>query len=719
MNRLSRFVLLCLALTATLHSALAVGPSLNLIGQFHTGIFDQGACEISAYDAATQRLFVVSASAASLLVLDMSDPTNPTQLFTLSAAAYGGNEINSVAVRNGVVAACAEANPKTDPGVIVFWDNNGNYLAHYPAGALPDMITFTPDGNYVLSANEGEPNDDYTVDPEGTVTIVNISGGIAGASVATASFTNYIGQEVALRAQGIRIFGPGANAAMDFEPEYIAINSSSSTAFVTLQENNAIAVIDIAGATVTALNPLGFKNHNLPGNKLDASNQDGAINLQNWPVYGMYLPDGIASYEVNGQTYLVTANEGDTREYTGTPGFVEFGRLRSFITLDPTVFPNAATLRNNVNLGRLNVTRTLGNPDNDGDFDEIYCFGGRSFSIWDENGNQVFDSGDDFETRIASMFPTEFNSNNDANQSFDSRSDDKGPEPESVVIADYCGRKFAFIGLERVGGIMIYDVTDPANSYYVDYVTSRDFSVIVDENNPATLAAAVELGPEGLLWISAADSPNGQPLLVCSNEINGSVTIYSAVCDEILPVEFGSFEAVAGDRSVSLYWNTLTETDNDHFELFRDNMKIATIDSRGNSADGAVYSWMDRTVENSVRYTYSLVSVSVNGERDELASASATPSATNGLPLEFALNPAYPNPFNPNTTLSYSIPEAAHVKLQVFDNTGREVATLVNEMINSGTHTLNFDANSLPSGLYIARLTAGTFSASQKLVLMK
>ena len=720
MNRLIRFAMLGLALMATLNSALAVAPNFSLLGQYQTGIFDASACEISAYDAASQRLFVISAAAGTVLVLDLSNPAAPTLLFSLSAAAYGGAEINSVDVHNGIVAACAQAAPKTDPGVIVFWDTNGNYLSHYTCGAQPDMITFTHDNHYVLTANEAEPNDDYTVDPEGSITVVDISGGVVGASVATASFAAYVGQEAALRAQGIRIYGPGANAAMDFEPEYIALNSSSTTAYVTLQENNAIAVVDIATATVTNLLPLGYKDHSLPGNALDPSDRDNgsggpAIHINNWPVFGMYEPDGIASYAVNGVTYLVTANEGDSRDYSG---FSEEGRVRGDLPLDPTAFPNASTLRDNANIGRLKVTTSMGDIDNDGDYDEIYCFGGRSFSIWDENGNQVFDSGDEFEVRLASMLPNDFNSTNDANQSFDSRSDDKGPEPEGVTVANVCGRWFAFIGLERVGGVMVYDITSPAHPYYVDYLTSRDFSAVVD-GTPASLDAVVELGPEGVTFVDAIDSPNGMPLLIVSNEVSGSVTIYSAYCDQILPVEFGSFDAFAGDRVVTLNWNTLTETNNDHFEIFRSGTMIASVESQGNGANGFNYAWVDQNVENNTTYNYSLVSVSQNGERNELATASATPGAASTMPVEFALNPAYPNPFNPNTSLSYSLPEAAHVTLTVFDNTGREVATLVNGLVNAGSHNVSFNANGLSSGIYFARMTAGSFSASQKLVLMK
>lgn len=173
-------------------------------------------------------------------------------------------------------------------------------------------------------------------------------------------------------------------------------------------------------------------------------------------------------------------------------------------------------------LGRLNVTTTLGDPDNDGDFDELYVFGTRSFSIWDDTGTLIFDSGDEFERKVAELFPNFFNSTNDENN-FDNRSDNKGPEPEGITLGRVGGRTLAFIGLERVGGFMLYDVTDPFSPFFLDYVNNCDFS-----GDPEA-GTAGDLGPEGLLFIDAKDSPNGHPLLVVTNEVSGTTTIYSSV----------------------------------------------------------------------------------------------------------------------------------------------------------------------------------------------
>ncbi len=386
-----------------------------------------------------------------------------------------------------------------------FFDTSGTLLNSLTVGALPDMLIFTPNGRRLLVANEGEPNDAYTIDPEGSVSIIDMTVGAANltqADVTTATFNDAIPKT---NASTIRKYGPGANLAQDLEPEYIAVSHDSKTAWVTLQENNALAILDIEAGVFTQLAGLGFKDHSQAGNGLDASDLDGGINIANWPVFGIYQPDAIESYRVRGVTYLVMVNEGDTRAFTG---FNEEVRV-SALTLDPTAFPNAAILKQNANLGRLTVTRATGDTDGDGDFDKILVPGARSFSIRTANGDLVFDSGDDFEQITAAQVPASFNSNGTA-ATFDTRSDNKGPEPEGVVLGKAFGRTYAFIGLERTGGIMVYDVSDPFSPTFVQYLnTTPD-----------------DISPEGLLFIKEEDSPNGKPLLVVSHEISSTTTIF-------------------------------------------------------------------------------------------------------------------------------------------------------------------------------------------------
>lgn len=359
-----------------------------MVGTYATGVFAGRGAEISAHDPATQRLFTVNAATSSIDIIDIANPAAPALVSSISLAGIGA-QANSVAVHGGVLAAAVEASPKQLPGAIAFFDADGTLLSVVTACALPDMVTWTNNGHFAVGACEGEPNDTYTDDPEGAIAIVDASAGAANvtqADVRIADFAAYNGNVPA----GVRVFGPNANAARDFEPEYIATSQDSKTAWVTLQENNAIATVDLIAGVVTNVVALGFKDHSLSRNALDPSDRDGpAIRIGTWPVRGMYLPDAIDSFQLNGTTYLVTANEGDSRAY---PGFDEERRVgASNVVLDPTVFPTAVAtaLKQNANLGRLKITASLGDTDNDGDFDVLHSFGARSMSVWTTSGALV------------------------------------------------------------------------------------------------------------------------------------------------------------------------------------------------------------------------------------------------------------------------------------------------------------------------------------------
>lgn len=498
--------------------------TLEKIGGYDGGAL--GAAEITAFDAQTARLFVVNGANGTVDVLDLRDPKAPKLIGTLNVAALGAG-VNSVAVHDGLVALAIEAAPKTNPGVVAFYNASDlRLLESVTVGALPDMVTFTPDGRHLLVANEGEPNSyglPDSVDPEGSISVITVNRG-GKPTVATAYFKAFNGKEAELRAQGVRIYGPGASAAQDLEPEYITVNENGTTAYVTLQENNAVAVVDIATAKVLSIRPLGFKNHNLAGMGLDASDEDGgqdtnsgtpAIKIAPYPVKGMYLPDAIASYTVNGEVYLVTANEGDAR--ADWPGFNEETRVRTYCTagLDPTVFPNAASLILDSNLGRLRITTTPNGGSTGknvaGQCSELYSFGARSFSIWNSGFTRVFDSGDQIEQRTQALANVKFNASHD-NDSLDGRSTSKGPEPEGVALGKIGTKTFAFIGLERVGGVMVYDISNPVAPTYVTYFNSRT-------------GATGDRGPEGLVFIPASKSPNGKPLLILGNEVSGTTAV--------------------------------------------------------------------------------------------------------------------------------------------------------------------------------------------------
>lgn len=903
--------------------------SLQPIGTFRTGIFDASAAEIVAHDPKTQRLFVVNGADAAIDVLDIRNPFRPSRIAQIDVTGLGASP-NSVAVHDGVVAVAIEAAVKTDPGTLGLFDaKDGSLLASVTVGALPDMVTFTPDGRWLLVANEGEPSDDYTIDPEGSVSIVALPRDprrLRQRDVRTADFRRFDSGPLPA---GIRIFGPGATVAQDLEPEFIAVSDDSRTAYVTLQENNALAIVDVRTARVTKLVALGTKDHsgapalrtfpfpelpvlgttlagetialggfsglffegrgrggklrflthpdrgpnpepvdvtgdgvgerpfalpdyqsrflrfdfdprtgeielvdtvlltrgdgktpitglpNLPGppglafadedpidllgrplardpfgadlegivraadgtvfmvdeyrpaiyrfdrrgrllarlvpegsnaggvftgiealpavyaqrranrgfeavaiegdtlyafvqspldnpdvrndassrasrnvrilaldtrtlrptaeyvyvieggasdkigdavalgggaflvlerddavgpnaqkkifridlahatntlrldpaivgpggtlesqdaaglmaaeitpvrkelavdlvavgydfadkpeglaliddglvavlndndfglaggfdlttgrlernpaaqrpvlalvsfasNGMDPSDRDGRIRIEPQPVLGMYQPDTIAAYRAFGRTFLVTANEGDARDYAA---FAEEARVRDLV-LDPVAFPNAEALQQNAALGRLTVTTAHGDDDGDGRFERLFAFGARSFSIRDDEGSLVFDSGEMLERITAAALPAEFNSNNTANDSFDTRSDDKGPEPEGLTLGRIGGRTYLFLGLERIGGIAIFDVSLPSKPRFVTYVNPRRF-----DGDPEADTAG-DLAPEGLTFIPRSESPLRVPLLAVANEVSGSTTLFAILTDD-------------------------------------------------------------------------------------------------------------------------------------------------------------------------------------------
>ena len=450
-----------------------------------------GAAEITAFDSETDRLFAVNNSTENKIdVLDMSNPALVTVIKSISMLPYGGY-VNSVAVSNGKLAAAIESTNKQAAGKIVVF-NTSTYaeIKSINVGALPDMVTFSPDGKYIISANEGEPSNDYLNDPEGSVSIIKV----ADYSVTTLNFASFESQLASLASKGFRIFGPGKNFVKDIEPEYVTVSDDSRTAYVTLQENNAIAEIDLMTATIKKITPLGFKDYSLAANAIDVSDRDSKIEFA--PVaklYGMYMPDAIAYFNYNGTPYLFTANEGDSREYTA---FTEMKRV-STVALDATNFPNATTLKTDAQLGRLNITTTLGDTDGDGDFDALYSLGARSFSVWNAaTGSQVFDSKNELDIKAKDLAVYD-----------DTRSDDKSVEPESVCIGRVGSKNIAIIGLERADAFAIYDITIPTAPVFIKMYKTGD-------------------APEGLLFIPASKSPINQSLIVTSNENDGTIKIY-------------------------------------------------------------------------------------------------------------------------------------------------------------------------------------------------
>jgi len=543
--------------------------SLNQQGRYESGIFDESAAEIVAFDLSTNQTFVVNSNSGTIDVLDSSDITAPSLTSSLDIAAdllaasaitdtntVGG--ANSVATSNGLMAVAVAADTKTDAGWVVFYKTADlSYVDVVQVGALPDALTFTPDGSQVVVAIEGEPNSDYSVDPEGQVAVIDVTwdGSVLTKSLTTIGFTDFNqgqARHSELSTKTMVLDGYNASVAQSFEPEYVAISADSSSAYVSLQENNAVAVIDLASKTVDNIFGLGFKNHSIPGNEIDASQKDG-VNFQSWPVMGIYMPDTIATMTFNGETYVLTANEGDDRQdwlenvtdqatcessgyyFDSSDNCVDAFTAKDYYDSDNVKLVDSEG--NNVNatnggFGEDNELRRLkfsfhttavmnGSTT---EFENIYAYGGRSFSIYNAStGEQVFDSANQFEVITANKYGADFNNDNAENTGQD-RSDNKGPEPEALTVGTINGHTYAFIGLERMGGIMVYDVSNPHNPEFVQYISNRDVTV---DNTTLEAGGAGDLGPEGIVFVSADNSPSGQPMLIVGNEVSGTTTFYN------------------------------------------------------------------------------------------------------------------------------------------------------------------------------------------------
>lgn len=492
---------------------------LELLTSYSNGAAGFNSAEIVAYDDSTQRLLVVNSVAAQLDIVDFSNPNVPVLFSTLYLDTLGG--INSVAVDQGRIALAMENVNPQDSGFILMVSGNGDIINQLKVGAMPDMICFSPDHNKLLTANEGEPNADYSIDPNGSISIVDVSGewnAITQEDVITLDFSAWNDSLSQLLAYGLRIFGTGSTVAMDIEPEYIAVSNTSSMAYVTLQENNGIAIVDLENLQILDIRALGGVSYMSEGNAMDASDMSGEVLITgNLPIRSTFMPDAIAYANIASQGYLFTANEGDSREFGD---IVDANRIASGVfELDSAHFPDAHILKNKNFLGRLNALKYSGDTDGDGDYDELHTLGGRSFSIWDaQSGQLVFDSKYILEkiTSESSVSGAFFNASNSfADPVKKNRSDDKGPEPEGVVVKEIENRFYAFVALERVGGVVVFDVTIPTDPVFVTYANNRLDSVI-----------GPDLGAEGILYIPAENSPNGKNLVLLANEVSSTITVF-------------------------------------------------------------------------------------------------------------------------------------------------------------------------------------------------
>lgn len=535
--------------------------NLTQIARYSAGQYnvDGGVMEIVAYNQATEWAYAINGQSGKLAAIPLAGLTAGAHVEALTGteidvkalveaedSTFQYGDMTSVAISpdSTTLAAALQAQGSNDAGRVALFtceeDGSLTLEALVETGAQPDMVTFAGDG-VVLTADEGEPREGYgenIADPKGSVTVVDVE----AQESTVVDFSAFDSQRDQLAEDGI-VLKKGSAPSVDLEPEYIAV--SGGKAYVTLQENNAIAVLDIESQAFEGVYSAGFEDHSTTA--IDLDKKDDAYDPQTYEsLLGIRMPDGIAAFTVEGATYLVTANEGDAREWgdedQGT--FYLSEDERDFGEEGVTSPTGAITAENSGLEGKVVFFKT---EDFDGlDPEKDYVFGGRSFTVFQatENGlEEVFTSGDDFEALTAQYVPEYFNASND-NAVLDDRSGKKGPEAESVTVGTVDGKTYAFVALERTGGVMAYDVTDPEAITFVNYVNTRDFGTTVEgseEYEDGELDKWVtggDVAPEGLLFLDAASSPNGEPLLLAACEVSGTVAVYQLGSEDLTVLPF-------------------------------------------------------------------------------------------------------------------------------------------------------------------------------------
>lgn len=470
-------------LATSAFSAAAQSSPLSALGQVGGTYFHSTAggfnAEIAAYDTLTRTLWVTGVTGVDVLNVTSSGLSFASRI---DVSPYGA--INSISIHNGVAAFAIENTTNRElPGIVQFYDTSSRSLTSgintVTVGSLPDMLTFSKDGSKLLVANEGTPNSyaSGASDPVGGVSIIDMT-------TRTVNTVNLNGS-IPTSGSGLR-----TTAGMNYEPEYIAVNRAGTTAWVTLQEHNAVATLDLTTNQFTGITGLGLKDYSLPGNAIDATDRPNTnppvIALTSVNLKGAYQPDAIATYETGGKTFLVMANEGDAQENDG----------------DVARASTISALGISGDAGRINVIKDMSSPGN------VVTMGGRSFSIRDADGNIVYDSGNILETQAIARGIYD-----------DARSDDKGVEPEGVTLQTINGRTFAFVGLERTsqGAVGVFDITDPANASFVDMIVTNG------TNRPEGVLTFVQ---DGMIYLAMSNEGLG----------NASATGMSTALYSLAPV---------------------------------------------------------------------------------------------------------------------------------------------------------------------------------------
>lgn len=503
--------------------------------------FDANWVESALFDGETGRIFSLNTGANRVDVVDISTITTPTMVTSWPLTEWGSNA-RAIAIHGDVLAVAISTDAST-PGTVVFFETNGNMLTTMGAGYSPKDLVFTPDGKKVIVANEGVPSDDLSFDPPGTVSVITLaltgntlpvfSAANVGASSLAAVELDFEIFDIKRLDDSIRIFNQlSGSALLDLEPESIALESSGYVAWIVLQENNAVARVDIGDADdddsndnleITDVLGLGYSDAFTAADGFDGSASDSAIRIIQHPVRQLRLADGVANFHKDGIEYLVMANEGSKRT------FAQFDEVSSVaaVTLDFTAFPTRANLQESKNIGRLEISTVDADTDGDGDIDVLYAFGSRSFTIYDVSSTsgivELFDSRAQIETIVASRNPVAHNAADKANQSFDSQSIKAGPTPEGVAVGEINGRHYAFVTLEQTGGVMMWELLDIDSPTFKAMGNTRDYSVSINGGNFAT---AGDMGPGHVQFVPASSSPTETDLVIVSNEVSGTVSLF-------------------------------------------------------------------------------------------------------------------------------------------------------------------------------------------------
>lgn len=508
-------------------SALRAQLKTEMIKREIAGPFNSKATSRVDFDRQTQYLYSTDVGNNQVEYWDYQRINKPAYQGSFKLDTYFST-ISDIDANMGSVAVAGYSSEQSAGRVVIF-DANGQYQTQVIVGALPREVRFDRINSKLLVSCAGAPNDDYSIDPQGSFAIININSTANNITQADVQLLDFTLLDTTQFDPGIRIFGNNGQqlASQDVEPAGFSISDNGGKAYLSLQKNNAMAVIDIPSASLDTIVALGYKDYGQSA--LDASDVKPSIDIRSYTnLFGMYQPDGMAFLAQNGQQYVLTANEGSARR---TTGFNEVERV-SRVPLDAQDFGNTFMLQRDTALGRLEVTTTMGNG-NDVLFDSLFTFGGRSFSIRDAQGALIWDSGDEFEQALATAFPQNFNSSEADNNSYKTQSDELGPRPELITVAEIDGVSYALISLAEMGGIMIYDISDAAQPVFVQYEILRDFST------PASDQQNNDLGISDIEFIDAFASPASIPMIVLSHELTGTITTYivgSQVSNEEFPM---------------------------------------------------------------------------------------------------------------------------------------------------------------------------------------